>query len=300
MDFGVRSLRYLVAVVDAGHFGHAAHALYIAPPSLTQQIRKLEQQVGFPLLERDKHPVRPTEEGAEFVEAAREVLAAMDRASAVASSSRRHRNDVITLGFTAGTLVRQVLDDLAARVPRLRVEVVELAWPDQVDAVLQGTVDASFVRGPVLPDPAVELVPIEHEGRVVAVSSRHRFASRDRVHIDELATETQLKIAEELADNAWTRWWHADPRPDGTRPRYGARYHSVTEFLELIACGDSVGIIAPSAARQYARPDVRYVELEGVPISDILLCTRVRPRGHIATVVEVARAVGGEMATGRC
>ncbi|HEY1968813.1 MAG TPA: LysR family transcriptional regulator, partial [Pseudonocardia sp.] len=69
MEVNVRLLRCLVAVVDEGHFGRAAQRLYISGPSLSQQIRKLESQVKLTLLDRRSHPVRPTSEAAEFVEA---------------------------------------------------------------------------------------------------------------------------------------------------------------------------------------------------------------------------------------
>jgi len=77
----LRHLRYLVAVADAGTFTRAAERLSIAQPTLSQQIRRLEQIVGTPLLHRRRDGVRLTAAGAVLLDAARDVLAAVDHAA---------------------------------------------------------------------------------------------------------------------------------------------------------------------------------------------------------------------------
>jgi DNA-binding transcriptional LysR family regulator len=72
----LRHLRYFVAVADAGTFTHAAERMFIAQPTLSQQIRRLEQMVGTPLLQRRREGVRLTEAGAVLLVAARDVLSA--------------------------------------------------------------------------------------------------------------------------------------------------------------------------------------------------------------------------------
>jgi len=66
VDLNLRLLRYFVTVADEGHFGRAAAKLFITPPALTQQIRRLELEVGFSLLDRARHPVVPTPSGEAF------------------------------------------------------------------------------------------------------------------------------------------------------------------------------------------------------------------------------------------
>ncbi|WP_300008199.1 LysR family transcriptional regulator [Pseudonocardia sp.] len=67
MDLNLHLVRYLVAVVDAGHFGRAAARLYVSGPALSKQIRTLERTLGVELLDRSAHPIVPTEAGRSFL-----------------------------------------------------------------------------------------------------------------------------------------------------------------------------------------------------------------------------------------
>lgn len=99
MDLNLRLLRYFVTVADEGHFGRAAAKLFITPPALTQQIRRLEHEVGFSLLDRARHPVTPTPSGEAFLREVRAVLDAAQRAEAVARSGSRQAGGRFDLGF---------------------------------------------------------------------------------------------------------------------------------------------------------------------------------------------------------
>lgn len=79
MDLNLRLVRYFVAVADAGTFTKAAEQLHIATPSLSQQVRKLEVELGVSLLERDHRGARLTAAGQDFLEESRVLLAAADR-----------------------------------------------------------------------------------------------------------------------------------------------------------------------------------------------------------------------------
>src|ERR1700746_673686 len=74
----LRHLRYFVAVADAGTFTHAAKQMFIAQPTLSQQIRRLEEMVGAPLLQRRREGVRPTKAGSVLLEESRAVLSLVD------------------------------------------------------------------------------------------------------------------------------------------------------------------------------------------------------------------------------
>ena len=118
MDFDLRLIRYFVAVADQLHFGRAAAKLYISQPALSKQIRKLEADVGEPLLVRDSRHVRLTQRGQQFLEGSRLLLS-------VAEQINRPRNpNVVRLAHIFElTTSRDVADDFAAAHPT--VEVVE-------------------------------------------------------------------------------------------------------------------------------------------------------------------------------
>jgi DNA-binding transcriptional LysR family regulator len=297
MELNQRTLRYLVTVADEGHFGRAAALLHVSGPALSKQIRKLEAELGLTLLDRGSHPVRLTAEGAEFVAAAREVLAAADHAVAVAEASRRRLTGALTIGFVlgfAGQLTRPILDGLAAAEPQLPVELVELGFGEQVAAVWRGTVDASFVRAPLRPDRGVRFEPVLTEPRCVLLSARHPLAGRGSVRIAELAGEPQVRLANDVVDPEWSRWWSVDPRPDGSRPDYLASIHTINEFLEFVAGGRAMGITTPSLGEQFSRSDIALVPIADVPASELFLCTRDPDRSpSVAALRRVVRDVAG-------
>lgn len=297
MELNQRSLRYLVTVADLGHFGRAAASLHVSGPALSKQIRKLESELGLTLLDRGSHPVRLTGEGEEFAAAAREVLAAADHAVAVAAAARRRLTGALTIGFVlgfAGHLTRPILDGLAGQDPGISVELVELGFGEQVAAVWQGRVDAGFVRAPLRPDRRVRFEPVLTEPRCVLLSSRHRLAGRESVAIGELAGEPQVRLAGDVVDEEWSRWWSVDPRPDGSRPDYLAAIHTVNEFLEFIAGGRALGITTPSLGEQFSRSDIALVPIADVAASELYLCTRAGDRSSsVATLRRVVKAAAG-------
>ena len=295
VEVNVRLLRCLVAVVDEGHFGRAAARMYISGPSLSQQIRKLESQVKLTLLDRRTHPVRPTPEALEFVEAARALLADADRLAAIALAAGRRGANRLNLGFVmtfAGRLTRPILDGFAAASPEITVDLVELGFDAQVGSVLDGTVDASFVVGPLDRDPRLELDEVLTERRTVAVSASKPLAARPSVTIGELAGEPLIGLDPELVGQRWARWWAVDPRPDGSRPLHGPRCHSAVDFLELIDTGRGVGITAESYGALFPRPGIAYVPITDIERSTTYLCTRAGDRSpSVARLRQITREV---------
>jgi DNA-binding transcriptional LysR family regulator len=150
------------------------------------------------------------------------------------------------------------------------------------------------VRAPLRPDGRVCFEPVLTEPRCVMVSARHRLAGRESVRIDELSGEPQVRLADDVVDPEWSRWWSVDPRPDGSHPAYLASIHTVNEFLEFIAGGRALGITTPSLGEQFSRSDIALVPIADVPPSELYLCTRYRDRSpSVAALRRVTKAVAG-------
>lgn len=299
VEVNVRLLQCLVTVVDEGHFGRAAERLYISPPALSQQIRRLERQVGVRLIDRSSHPVRPLPDSLEFVEAARAVLVESDRAMAIARGLRRRSENRLSVGFVltfAGPFTRPILDEFAVAAPDVTIELVELGFGDQVAAVLDGTVDVSFAVGPLEPDRRLTTDVVLTEPRRLAVAATHPLAQRGSVRITEIAESPQICVAPDQVTNRWFRWWSVDPRPDGSRPRYGPPCHSAVDFLEFVGSGRGVGITASSLGDLFPRPGIAYVPIEDVEDSTTYFCSR---SGDPAPVVQRLRRVVNDVAAGQ-
>src|ERR1700754_4910833 len=144
-DLDLRKLRYFVAVAEELNFIRAAERLHIAQPVLTRQIKALENELGVDLFVRSTRGTALTPAGVGFVDDARSILR-----SAVAMRRRVRQlargGSRLTIGFMPGILPTATVRALRDRFPGLTVEVVRTSYDDQVEMVLDGRIDASFVR----------------------------------------------------------------------------------------------------------------------------------------------------------
>jgi DNA-binding transcriptional LysR family regulator len=150
----LRQLQYLVAVVDEGSFARAAPALYVSQPTLSQQVRTLEAEIGGPLVERLVRGVRPTPAGEAFLPAARAVLAAADRArhsARMVLELEAGELEIATVGTVALGLLPPVLRRWRVRHRGLIVRVHEHRdAPTLAQAVSEGNADMGI--GPRPPE----------------------------------------------------------------------------------------------------------------------------------------------------
>ena len=149
----LRRLRYFVAVAEERHFGRAAERLHIAQPPLSQQIRRLEAELGTPLLYRTTRTVQLSPAGEVLLVRAREILAAVDAAAEDARRAARGEYGRLAIGFT-GSATYALLPALAAALRDALPGVVldlrgELLTPAQVARLLDGTLDLGLLRPPV-------------------------------------------------------------------------------------------------------------------------------------------------------
>lgn len=301
MDLNLHLVRYLVTVVDEGHFGRAAARLYVSGPALSKQVRTLELKLGVDLLDRGTRPLVPTEAGRRFLSEARTALAAADRAVAAVEAHRRALDGVVRLGFmtaATGTHTRRIVELLQRDFPAASVQLVQLSWPDQAEAVRAGTVDASLVRPPVADIDGLRLDVVRHEPRVVALPSHHRLATRTVVGLADLDGEPH--VTDDETDQEWVRWWACDPRPSGVPVTYGPTVHTMDELLEVVAAGDAIAITGSSVVDSFRHPEVVFLPIADVEPCPISLCTQRRDRSPLVEslrravrVVQTAHAVDG-------
>jgi DNA-binding transcriptional LysR family regulator len=292
VDLNLHLVRYLVAVVDEGHFGRAAARLYVSGPALSKQVRALEQKLGADLVDRSAHPLVPTEAGRRFLPEARAALAAADRAVAAVEAHRRAQAGVLRLGFmtaATGTHTRRILDLVQREVPAASVQLVQLPWPDQAASVRAGTVDASLVRPPIVDTDGLRLEMVRHETRVVALPAGHRLATRTAVRLDDLDDDPH--VTDDETDERWVRWWACDPRPSGRTVRYGPVVHTMDELLEVVASGEAIAITGGSVPDSFRHPEVVFPPVTDAEPSRISLCTRVDDRSPLVEALRRAARV---------
>ncbi|SNQ51866.1 conserved hypothetical protein [Frankia canadensis] len=184
----LRQLRYFVTVAEEQHFGHAAARLNIGQPAVSQQVRRLERELGVELFDRSPRHVRLTAAGEVLLPEARAVLAAEDRALAVAARLANEYTGTLRLGTSRGLGGRLeiVLEQIRHRAPHLAVELVGEPTQQRLDRVAAGTLDATFVRGTTT-GPAHRAIPVWQEPLVVALPARHELGRRSDVALADLA-----------------------------------------------------------------------------------------------------------------
>jgi DNA-binding transcriptional LysR family regulator len=188
----LRHIRYFVAVAEARSFTRAAEQLRIAQSPLSQQIRKLERELGVDLFVRSTRSVRLTHAGDVFYERGRRLLAASDEAVVAAQKAARGELGALSLGFT-GSVTYELLPTLVRvyqeRNPDVRLELhSEMLTPAQVDALLEGRIQVGLLRPPVHAKGLVVEV-LREEPIVVLLPARHPAAATRTLALGALRDE---------------------------------------------------------------------------------------------------------------
>lgn len=148
----LRHLRYFVAVAEELNFTRAAGRLYTSQPSLSEQIRNLELEIGFALLTRTRRKVELTAAGVVFLEEARQILKQVEIAVSRAAKAASQARECITIGFVPAAEVRifpSVLPIFRVSFPEVDIVLRSLTSEEQEAALARGEIELGFMRGPV-------------------------------------------------------------------------------------------------------------------------------------------------------
>jgi DNA-binding transcriptional LysR family regulator len=195
----LRQLRYFITLAEELHFGRAAGREHIVQSALSQQLARLERELGVLLLERTTHHVQLTRAGNAFLVEARQILAHVNRAAIVAQRAAVVapvlRVGVVDAGYDS---MPQILRQVQRRYPDLEIHQVEIGVPEQFKLLADGRLDVGFGRASLAPaEVDSELVRLDPLG--VLVAREHRFAALTSVPVAMLADEPMLLGEEERA-----------------------------------------------------------------------------------------------------
>ena len=197
-DIKLKDLRYLVAVADTRHFGHAAEHCFVSQPTLSAQLKKLEQSLGVQLIERRPSNVALTEAGEQIVARSRRILEACEDLTAVARTHRdplAGRLRVALLPTIAPYLLPLVAQPLRRALPRLELHLHEYQTGPMLAKLRGGELDLGILALPVDLD-GLEARRLYGEPFTVALPAGHRLAKRERVHVSDLEGERLLLLEE--------------------------------------------------------------------------------------------------------
>ena len=191
MEF--RQLEAFVAVATELHFGRAAETLHMSQPTLSELVRRLEREMGTPLLTRTTRRVALTGAGAELLDRAEAIVSDVSSATAAVRRVANGEVGTVRLGIVPNVepvLAPHVADALRRHAPDITLDVRRM-WPlDLQQAVTDGTVDVAITCGFVVDPPGVVGEVFCGESVLVALRSTHRLAGRDSIAWTDLAGES--------------------------------------------------------------------------------------------------------------
>ena len=192
----LRDLKYLVALADHKHFGRAAAACYVSQPTLSTQIKKLEDELGVPLVERAPRKVMLTPAGRDAAERARRIVAEVEQMKEAARRSQDPEAGTVRLGLfpTLGPyLLPHVVPRIRARFPHLELLLVEEKSDVLLSRLREGKLDAGLLALPVADD-QLHTEFLFEEPFVLAVPESHPLAQRGSLTLAELSHQQLLLL----------------------------------------------------------------------------------------------------------
>src|ERR1700678_122406 len=190
----LQQLRYFCAIADTGSFTRAARQTHVSQPSLSQQIRKLEDELGARLIDRLGRTVQLTELGRSFLPRARAVLRDLEAARSDVLEKKTCIGGPLSVGVIptiAPYFLPPMLATFSRRFPEVRVTVAEEITPLLLERLRAGTIDVAISA---LPLPArshdFQAFPLRVEKLFAVLPKKHSLAKRRTVSLEELQDDT--------------------------------------------------------------------------------------------------------------
>lgn len=271
----LRRLRYFVTVADELHFGRAAKRLHISQPPLSQQIRRLEWELGVELFRRNRRGVSLTAAGRLLLEGARPLLAEAERLERLVGQAPGA--GILRVGFVSSAayeLLPRILRAFLLGQPRVEFSLHEATTTEQVEALVDERIDVGLVRPPVR-HVGVELKSLVSERLFAALPDTHGLAVRRTIHLSALAEESFVFFPRSVGESLYEDVF-AVCRRAGFSPRVIQEAAEMQTVVSLVSAGIGVSLV-PEAVTAFRQPHVVYR-----PLSD----------AHAELAVALARRSG--------
>jgi DNA-binding transcriptional LysR family regulator len=291
----LRQLHAFVAVGEELHFGRAAARLHMAQSPLSQVIRRLEADVGVPLLRRTTRRVELLPAGEVLLERAHAILAATRAAEEDARAASAGELGRLAIGFT-GSMTYALLPHLAkalrAQLPRVALELRgEMLTPAQVEQLREGALDVALLRPPV--DHAdLVLEPLGVEPLVAALPADHAVAALERVPVARLADEPFI-VYPSSARSVVHDAVDATCADHGFSPIVAMEVAETSTLVSFVAAGVGVALV-PASARQMSVVGAVYRPLAGgTHLVELAMCWRAASQS--ATLPRALQVIRAEL-----
>jgi LysR family transcriptional regulator, hydrogen peroxide-inducible genes activator len=290
-------LRYFVAVADNGNFTRASEQCSISQPSLSQQIKALESELGHKLFHRLGRRAVPTEAGQIFLERVRRIILAVEDASKELrdSPTLERRIKVGAVPTLAPYLLPIVLERCRVLHPNLLVHTHEDFRPELTRGVAEGDLDLAIIPQPIK-DPRLSVEVLYSEPLLLVVGKEHPLASKPAITAPDLADESFVLLGHSSTLSAEIE------RFCGAHdfvPKLGHRCSQVSTVKSLVALGPGISILPRISIRPEDTKNLVYREIGGrVPTREVLIVRHLQRYQTKGTqlFLQVLRAAAAELA----
>jgi DNA-binding transcriptional LysR family regulator len=288
----LRHLRYFVAVAEELHFSRAAERLHVAQPAVSEQVRKLEDELGVRLLNRTKREVSLTDAGAALLAESRRVLQQVDVARLATHEAHDRTTSRLRIGYTPASLptsVTKAVQRLAASMKGIEPTMEPGFGLELIAAVRAERLDAAIVSLPA-PTGGLRTTQLGSERAVVALPVGHRHAMQRAIRLDQMAPERVVVLPREASRPFYDAVLAACQSAALSPSLVETSGTCVEPTLLAVATGAGIGLLPESVADRYSTPGVRFVPIEGEqPAVTTAIVTR-RDVAHLPTAA-LLRAV---------
>jgi LysR family hca operon transcriptional activator len=274
VSFDLRYLRYFIAVAEELNFTRAAEQLHTVQPSLSQQIRRLEEIVGTPLFWREKHHLQLSAAGRVFLVEARKLLVQANEAVEAAQRAARAESGSLAVSFAPGAEGRfaNFLHQLHESYPSVRISLRSLQSREQLEAMRNQSIDAGFMAGPV-EDDEIETELVDSQKTVVILPSTHPLAKRKAVPIRKLQALPLIKPS--CLVPAYCRIIDEIEKQNGLKLKTSVEVDNWLASIHEVANGVGYSLVPEYVA--YILPKglvARPLEMKTQPMLDLMLAYR--------------------------
>ncbi|MHC0064965.1 LysR family transcriptional regulator [Nostoc sp. UIC 10890] len=260
----LRHLRYFVTLAEELHFGRAAERLHIAQPPLSQQIRQLEEELGFELFHRTKRKVQLTEAGQVFLGEVQQIMRQLQQAIEIGRQTSRGEIGQLVVGFVSSAaynILPIILRTFRSCVPGVSIELHELTTDQQLDWLRESRMDVGLLRPPV-EENRFSCETIFQESLMVALPEAHLLANQSNVCLTALANEPFILFPRILAPGLYDLIISLCQQA-GFSPKVAQEAIQMQTIVSLVAAEMGVAIV-PASLQNLQRTGVVYKTLEEV------------------------------------
>ena len=191
-------LEYLLAVANCGSFSAAAEKCFVTQPSLSMQIKNLEEELGIVLLDRTRKPVVPTNAGEAVLRQARETVKAFEAIREIVANLKNDVSGTLRLGIIptiAPYLLHRLIPDFTKKYPKVDLMIREMKSRDIIHALRHDMLDAAIMSGGTIPDDIQE-EDLFNDRFFVYVSPDHPLRQRNNIRIEDIDPRRMLLLSE--------------------------------------------------------------------------------------------------------